>query len=232
MKKVYDKFQDLKRKYPGKINVNQYGKLVKTGKFYLTTNGEVVFFFRNMNEHCRFSNGRNIFTNPEIYNFEVEPRCELSLLPTVQETIGRNPLNSYYAYTMSLILEFGAVADYFNISEILEMPETGDILYPVKTVWQRIDIAPGGKVINFKSSENLQDLRCEELETTSSFKYKVGDKVEFFANNERMAGKVEAILPPEDTILNYKVTRDGTGQLFWVAEDKFRSTYWYIGGLL
>lgn len=158
MEKVYDKFQELKLKYPEKLNVNQYGELVKTGKFYLTTNGEVVFFFRNMNGHCRFSNGRNIFTNPEIYNFEVEPRCELSLLPTVQETIGRTPLNSYYAYTMSLILEFGEVAEFFNISEILVVHETWDILEPVKTVWQRIDIAPGGKVINFKYSENLQDL--------------------------------------------------------------------------
>lgn len=185
-----------------------------------------------MNGHCRFSNGRNIFTNPEIYNFEVEPRCELSLLPTVQETIDQSPLNSYYTYTMSLILEFGAVTESFNISEIAESLETGDILDPVKTFWQRIDIAPDGRVICFRSSENLQDLGYEGPETTSGFKYKVGDKVEFFANNEKMAGKVEAILLPEDAILNYKATRDGAGQLFWVAEDKSRSAYWYIGGLL
>lgn len=33
MEKVYDKFQDLKRKYRGKLNVNQYGELVKTENF-------------------------------------------------------------------------------------------------------------------------------------------------------------------------------------------------------
>lgn len=222
MSKIFERFQLLKSEYPTRLNVHQYGELVKPGKFYLTVNGDVVFLTRKSLGSCLFSNGKETFEGPEIYNFEVEPRCKLSLLPTVQATC-RDLFSANYTYTMALILEFGVVADYYNVSRIYEIKDA--CLEQPKTIWQRFEIDCSGKVINFMSSENLDDLIPNRHE------YKVGDEVEFFAEGVGLQrGKIISI----DTKcegLNFQVRSKTLKQTFWVAERKSeseKSQNWHI----
>lgn len=148
MKRVQEKFQELKNKYPAKISSDRYGDAVERGKFYFTTDGQIAYFLEKFDYDCHFIvNGERV-KNPELYNFAVEPRCALSLLPTAQESLKFGSL-SRYVHTMRLILEFGWVSDFFNISEIVKFPEKPDMLAPNKTIWQRLDIGPDGKVLGF-----------------------------------------------------------------------------------